>query len=332
VKRQIRRRLFYAFVVGATATSYWAFRPVKKPLPASVPAPESTVPQVAQTPTKLPPAAAAQEPRAVPQSVEPIPKIRRYKVANGDTVEGIAQRYGLNPSTILWSNRITGDTVLQIGQELLIPVKDGILHEVGVGDSLWDVASAHQVEVDQVIKGNPDVSPDSLQPGQLLLVPGGLPARRVLVISRDGAGGRPAPSPAPAPQPAPQGSGFQWPLTGEITEQFGWRTHPVYGTRNFHDGIDIAVPEGTSVRATASGTVVLAEWYGGWGLTIKVNHGAGLVTRYSHNNTLLVKVGDSVKAGQIIARSGNTGVSTGPHLDFGIYRNDTPVDPIALLP
>lgn len=260
-----------------------------------------------------------------------MPTIRRYKVVSGDTVEAIAKRYGLKASSILWSNRLTDDSLLQVGQELIIPPVDGLIHTIADGDTYWDVASAHQADKDHMVKANPDVSPDSLQPGQLLVVPGGLPPRRNQVVSRDG-GGRTAPPPAPATVTPPQGFMFQWPLTGEITEPFGWRTHPVYGTRNFHDGIDIAVDPGTAVRAAAAGTVILAEWYGGWGLTVKVDHGGGLVTRYSHNGTLLVKVGDAVKAGQVIARSGNTGVSTGPHLDFGIYRKDTPVDPLSLLP
>jgi len=140
------------------------------------------------------------------------------------------------------------------------------------------------------------------------------------------------PLPEPEPEPRDGPGGLICPLSGQITEYFGWRTHPVYGTSNYHEGIDIAVPPGTPIQAIASGQVTMAEWYGGWGLTVQVDHGNGLVSRYSHDGELLVSVGEWVYTGQVIAYSGNTGVSTGPHLDFGIYEYGEPVDPLALLP
>lgn len=265
--------------------------------------------------------------------VEPVPKVRVYKVKPGDTVEGIAGRHGLSASSILWSNGLAETTVLQIDQELLIPAVDGILHVVADGDTFWEIALTHNVEADDVIRANAEISPDSLQPGKVLLVPGGAPARRSTAIASRSAAQRPVPAPSPAPIQAPgPNPGLIWPLQGTLTDTFGWRTHPVYGTRNFHEGIDIAAPVGTPVKAVAGGRVTLSEWYGGYGLTIRIDHGDGMVSRYSHNSTLLVTMGQSVAVGDVIALSGNTGVSTGPHLDFGLYRGGTPIDPLALLP
>ena len=277
-------------------------------------------------PPTLAPAAAESQGESVTEAAtvpaEPIPKVKVYTVRPGDTVDGIARRYGLRASSILWSNGITETTLLQIDQELLIPAVDGILHAVVDGDTFWEIALTHNVEADDLIRANTEISPDSLQPGKFLLVPGGAPARRpTAVASRSSSQDRQAAVP-----------GLIWPLQGTITDTFGWRIHPVHGTRNFHEGIDIAVPEGTPVRAVAAGRITLSDWYGGYGLTVRIDHGDGLVSRYSHNSSLLVAVGQTVSVGEVIALSGNTGVSTGPHLDFGLYRGGTSVDPLTLLP
>lgn len=254
-----------------------------------------------------------------------------YRVTDGDTAEGIAARFGLKTSTILWSNGLTEDSLLQIGQELLIPAVDGLVHTVKEGDTLWDIASLYGVDVDKVVLANPDISPDSLQPGQRLLIPNGVPPRRAVMVASRSGSAEPSRSGRQPPTQTPHRE-LVWPLRGPITERFGWRTHPVYGTRNFHEGIDIGVPPGTPVRAVAAGKVIFAGSYGGYGLTVKIDHGGGLVSRYSHNSELLVQEGESVEAGQVIAKSGNTGVSTGPHLDFGLYRDQVPIDPLTMLP
>jgi murein DD-endopeptidase MepM/ murein hydrolase activator NlpD len=333
LRKRTRRHIFLAVAAGLTGTMLWLNWPGRAPtstIAASAVSPDqpprvSDAPPVGPTPDAQRDLAAPKE--AVDNQQEPPPKVRPYEVVSGDTVDAIATRFGLLPATILSSNQIAEEGLLQVGQQLLIPATDGLLYIVQDGDTFWDIASAYQVEVDQIIRSNPDISPDSLQPGQRLLVPGAVRRPRSnMVVSRGDASPRPA---TPAPVPA---SDLQWPLRGEITEYFGWRTHPVYGTRNYHEGIDIAVPEGTAVTAIAPGTVELSEWYGGYGLTVKIDHGNGVVTRYSHNGVLLVQPGETVSAGQVIARSGNTGVSTGPHLDFGIYRQGQPVDPLGLLP
>ncbi|MBC7100009.1 M23 family metallopeptidase, partial [Candidatus Bipolaricaulota bacterium] len=126
--------------------------------------------------------------------------------------------------------------------------------------------------------------------------------------------------------------GFTWPVRGTISSSFGPRIHPIYGVPSFHTGIDIAVPEGTPVRAAAGGTVTFSGWQEGFGLLVVIDHENGYETYYGHLSRLLVAPGQSVSAGETIALSGNTGLSTGPHLHFEVRYLGTPVDPRPLLP
>lgn len=113
-----------------------------------------------------------------------------------------------------------------------------------------------------------------------------------------------------------------WPVTGRTTSEFGYRGNPFGGkSSEFHEGLDISVPIGTIVRATASGTVTFAGYSGGYGYLVKIDHGSGIETRYGHNSSLLVKAGDKVLKGDPISKSGNTGRSTGPHVHYEVRVN-----------
>jgi murein DD-endopeptidase MepM/ murein hydrolase activator NlpD len=98
-----------------------------------------------------------------------------------------------------------------------------------------------------------------------------------------------------------------------------------------HEGIDIAVGTGTPVHAAAAGTVIYAGWMEGYGNLVVIDHGGGLSTAYGHNSSLASSVGQSVSAGQVIAYSGSTGHSTGPHVHFEVRVNGSPVDPLGYL-
>lgn len=127
----------------------------------------------------------------------------------------------------------------------------------------------------------------------------------------------------------PSGSGsFSWPVTGTITSPFGWRANPFGGSApDFHSGLDIAAPTGTTVTAAASGTVMLAQWYGGYGNYILIDNGKSYSTGYGHLSAIYVSVGQVVKRGQAIGAVGMTGLATGPHLHFEIRIDGKPVDP-----
>jgi murein DD-endopeptidase MepM/ murein hydrolase activator NlpD len=119
---------------------------------------------------------------------------------------------------------------------------------------------------------------------------------------------------------------------GRISSNFGMRWHPVLHRNIHHNGIDIATPTGTKVRATAAGKVVrVQKRNGGYGNNIIVAHSDGYTSLYAHLDEILVVNGQTVEKGQIIAKSGNTGMSTGPHLHFEIRKNEIPLDPLLFI-
>ncbi len=128
------------------------------------------------------------------------------------------------------------------------------------------------------------------------------------------------------------GSGAMiWPLAGPVTSEFGWRTHPIFGTARFHSGLDIGGDYGDPVCAAQSGVVTYAGWISGYGNTIMIDHGGGIVTLYGHNQSLAVGEGQSVHQGEVIAYCGSTGNSTGPHCHFEVRQGGEPVSPWSFL-
>jgi len=123
-----------------------------------------------------------------------------------------------------------------------------------------------------------------------------------------------------------------WPAEGEITSPFGWRVHPIFGTQRLHTGIDIGADYGDAIRAADGGVVIHADWMGGYGNAVIIDHGNGISTLYAHNSQLLVDEGQTVAKGQTVARCGSTGYSTGPHLHFEVRQNGSPVNPLNYLP
>ncbi|GMQ93784.1 MAG: M23 family metallopeptidase [Acidimicrobiia bacterium] len=121
------------------------------------------------------------------------------------------------------------------------------------------------------------------------------------------------------------------PVPGRIESGFGPRIHPIYGTVKMHNGLDMHGPIGEPIRAGAGGTVIFAGVKGGFGDTVMIDHGGGMVTLYAHQSKLAVSVGQKVKAGQTIGYVGNSGLSTGPHLHFEVRINGVPVDPMKYL-
>lgn len=117
------------------------------------------------------------------------------------------------------------------------------------------------------------------------------------------------------------------PVEGKLTSTFGSRKHPQNGQELFHSGIDISVPTGTPVKATADGIISFAGWSRGNGNVVVIEHGNGFTTVYAHNSTLKVAAGQTVKQGVQIAASGSTGNSTGPHVHYEVWKNGQHVNP-----
>lgn len=143
-----------------------------------------------------------------------------------------------------------------------------------------------------------------------------------------------APLPRPAfaqPVAALTATPSIWPARGTVTSSFGWRVSPFGDGNELHPGIDIAYTMGAPVVATADGEVIVSGSAGGYGNLVQINHGNGISTLYGHNSQLAVKVGQTVKKGQVIAYAGSTGKSTGPHVHYEVRVNNTAVDPMKYL-
>ena len=137
--------------------------------------------------------------------------------------------------------------------------------------------------------------------------------------------GKPIPPELGAP------SSFSWPVSGPITSPFGMRSDPFGGGFRMHTGLDIGAPMGATITAAAAGHVIFAEWYGGYGKAIIIDHGGQTVTLYAHCSQWFVSKGQDVQRGQAIGAVGSTGNSTGPHLHFEVRVNGIPVDPTGRL-
>ncbi len=129
----------------------------------------------------------------------------------------------------------------------------------------------------------------------------------------------------------PTGSGFLWPVNGVLTSPYGFRIHPITGARRLHTGIDIGAPNGRTIVASRSGTVILARYYGGYGNAVVISHGGGLTTLYAHMSSDTVSSGQFLSAGDTVGYIGSTGFSTGNHLHFETREYGIPVDPMNYL-
>jgi len=122
-----------------------------------------------------------------------------------------------------------------------------------------------------------------------------------------------------------------WPVAGNLSSPYGNRNHPMRGETRFHTGVDISSPAGSGVKATANGIVTFAGWTENSGIVVVVEHGHGFNTAYAHNNVAHVRVGQRVSRGDAIASSGSTGISTGPHVHYEIWKNGRHTNPVSFL-
>jgi len=215
----------------------------------------------------------------------------------------------------------------------------GVVHVVRRGQTLYRIAKTYGIDPQDLMETNGITDPRTLAVGQELFVPG---ATRVLEVEeapgalpRKGAGDATQPHPAravgqpeaadppAAPEPRPV---LAWPLKGVLYGRFGVRA----GVR--HDGIDIAAPEGSPILAAADGTVLFVGEQSGYGNVVILRHDNGLVTVYAHASAVLVKEGAHVSRGQSVARVGQTGRTTGPHLHFEVREGVRPKNPLLYLP
>lgn len=243
------------------------------------------------------------------------PRVIVHTVQRGETISHIAARYGIDENTILAANDLPNANMISVGQKLNILTMPGALHTVKRGESLWEIARTYQTDMAEIIAVNGIENPNRIQPSQELVIPGaraasiGSAIRSEQLISSDGRLMR----------------AFSWPVSGRLSSRYG----PRWG--RMHHGIDIAVNTGTPIRAAARGRVSFAGWNGGYGNLVIIDHGNNIETRYAHLSRINVKVGQYVDRGALIAYSGNTGNSTGPHLHFEIRHKGQSVNPLNYL-
>lgn len=269
---------------------------------------ELEVVTIALTPVR---AQVADDTRPEVTSRRPQGAIHVHRVQSGQTLAIIARSYGTTVDSIMASNNLTNANRIRVGQELQIPRVSGIIHTVSSGESVWEIARRYNVTVEQIVAANELRDASTIVPSMNLVIPGATAVliRDVLVVSGQ------------------LQKVFDRPVSGGyVSSPFGYRSFSLGS--GMHNGVDIAVPVGTPIRASADGRVVtVANQPSGYGLYVSIDHGSGVETRYAHNSRNVVSVGQEVKKGQIIAYSGATGRVTGPHIHFEIRYRGSPVDP-----
>lgn len=234
---------------------------------------------------------------------------RIYRVEAGDTLERIARRFQTDRELVAVMNYLDSGAALMPGQFLVLPYEKDRSYTIVAGDTLWGISQQFGVSVSRLAAANGIVNARRLQIGSVLTIPGS-PAVAAA-----------KPETIPVSRSLKPGS-FIWPLIGVITSAFGWRNN------EFHHGLDIAGDIGESIRAALSGEVVFSGWFNNiYGRIVKLDHGNGLETIYAHNSRNLVKVGDYVQSGEVIAEVGGTGKATGPHLHFEVQENGRAINP-----
>jgi murein DD-endopeptidase MepM/ murein hydrolase activator NlpD len=252
-----------------------------------------------------------------------------HKVAKGDSLLKIAHRYNTTVAQIQQDNSLNG-TMVKVGEEIKVtpnkklyrlvktertaPEKKitVVKHKVVSGESLSLIARKYQTTISAIVAEN-NMSNTVVMAGQTLKVP--TQGRYKVAQSSSKA----------------VLASWKMPVRGRLSDKYGWRKHPVYRKRLFHAGIDIAAPKGTPIAAVQSGKVIYAGRRAGYGNLVIISHPNGMSTRYAHCSSILVKKGQNVRAGQLLAKVGATGVATGNHLHFEVRKNGKTQNPLTYL-
>ena len=248
------------------------------------------------------------------------PTMLTYTVVKGDTLWSISKKFDVKMSSIISTNHLKQISRLSIGQKLKIPIanmdiakaegynqesgSEDIIYYVKKGESLWNISREYNVKLEAIIAANNISDPSKISVGQPLRIPNVSRTRSNIC-------------------------NFIWPIRGRITSPFGIRT--LNGRKEFHSGIDIGGSLGSNIMAAESGRVSYAGYMRGYGNVIILSHDGGYSTVYAHNSVNLVKKGQYVKKGSVIAKLGRTGNATGPHLHFEIRSGGKPLNPLSFL-
>lgn len=251
---------------------------------------------------------------------EKIPIFWEYEVQVGDTLTGIADRFGIGTDYIRWNNVDVEDSdAIYPGLILQIPSVEGIIHSVLVNQTVTEIADKYEADWRDIVEFRANGlagDPNNITAGSLILVPGG---KKVIPVAP------PPTRPGTADLPPASDSGWTWPALGMLSSPFG-PAHPL--------GIDVAASVGTPIYAATSGQITFV---GGnpccsYGYHVIIDHGNGYETLYGHLSDFTFAAGDWVNAGDVIGYIGMTGRTTGPHVHFELRRNGVYQDPLNFLP
>ncbi len=270
-----------------------------------------------------------------------------HTVREGESIEQIAERYGIKPDTVRWANKLERNALLQPGDELIVLPVDGVLHTVSRGQTLSRIAELYSVPAEEITRQN-GVQGGFIIAGQELIIPGASPIVaappppvQVAVTPPQQRPGTTPPVGTPAQtRPAPPSPGR--PTKTSAAPTTGILQMPcencIY-TQYYHAGhyaVDLQTRGGGPIFAAEAGTVIRAEtgWNGGYGNVIEIDHGNGLVTLYAHNKELYVSVGEQVTRGQQISWMGNSGRvygKTGIHIHYEVRVHGVKKNPVLYL-
>ena len=276
-----------------------------------------------------------------------------HKVQEGESIWSIAKKYKLSPKTLLSYNEAVKRRPIYLGEMLYIPSpsphskqkKGSRVHKVQKGDTLYSIAKKYGSEVSAIRIQNRLGSEQVIQVGQELIIeplaPYRSPEEKTRLAKKSG-----NPRYTPEKRQVAKSTAsykksktankkkeveFHWPIHGKITSHFGMRKDPFRKNLAFHKGIDIQAPEGRPIKAIGKGIVILSKRLNGYGNCVFILHPQNYISIYAHNQRNLVKKNQKVRQGQHIARLGNTGRSTGPHLHLEIRKGSRAVDPMRFL-
>lgn len=232
-------------------------------------------------------------------------RVIRHRVTSGETLDSIAQRYNLLPTTLMGMNPALRGGKAAVGAEILVPPYNGIRIEVPQGQTWQDIAKTYRVRADVLFEVN-----GCQRSPRVVFVPGvnwspnGSSAQTLAITTRNNYGLTSYPLPAQT----------------SVILDYGWRLYPGTGQVAFHGGLDLAAPINTPVLSVGDGTVAFAGSQSTYGNLVVINHQAGRQTRYAHLSKINVKVGQRVRRGDAIGTTGSSGTpsSTAPHLHFEI--------------
>ena len=254
-------------------------------------------------------------------SDKPRSEIVTYTVQKGDTITGIAKKFGISEDTIKWQNDLKSDYIT-VGDTLQILPVSGMAHKVVAGDTVYTIAKKYsanaQAIVDFPFNDFADPQTFSLVTGQIIIVPDGVqPAAAPTYIARQ--------TYIPTGPVVISGAGFTWPVRGTMNQYYSW----------YHKGIDIGAPVGTPIIAAQSGVIVEAAsggWNYGYGTHVIISGDNGYQSMYAHMSALNVGAGQTVVAGStVVGWVGLTGRTTGAHLHFEVRSGEALLDPLSFL-